>query len=91
MGLISLVIAIIVCFLVWLLFSVYKLYLKIVLLRRKSAVLLIRKIEMQAKFLRRLRITNTSIKGFLIFREIIKVIETVKTVSFLVCLVFKKR
>ena len=91
MGLISLVIAIIVCFFVWLLFSVYKLYLKIVLLRRKSAVLLMRKIEMQAKFLRILRITNTSIKGFLIFREIIKVIETVKTVSFLVCLVFKKR
>ena len=91
MFLTNFIIILVVCFLVWILFFVYGLYQKTVVLRRKSAVLLVRTIKSQNKFLRKLKITNTSLKGIIICREVLKIIETMKLVSYFVCLVFKKR
>lgn len=91
MSLINLIIALTICFFVWVLYLTYQLYLKTVILRRKSSVLLVRTIKSHYRFRRVLKITNSVIKGLLIFRTVKNAIETVKTASFLICLVFKKR
>jgi len=88
---INLIISLTVCLLAWVLFLTHKLYKRTIVLRRKSSVLLIRAIKNENKFLKVLKITNYSLKGILIYRQIKALVETMKTASFLFCLVFKKR
>lgn len=91
MSLINLIIALVICLFVWVLYLTYQFYQKTVILRRKSSVLLVRTIKSHYRFRRILKITNSVVKGLLIYKTVKNVIETVKTASFLMCLVFKKR
>jgi len=91
MSLTNLIIALVICFLVGILFLVYKLYLKTVDLRQNSSVMLMKAIKSQNSLTRILKKTNKALKTVLIVKKIWLLTEAIRPVSFLFCLVSKKR